>query len=110
MLAIEAISDGAAAGILASTDDGGISGATWKVSATEGVQWAEPVFCEREGVWQAATIIGTNGVEPWLAMQDFPANANWIWTDQNTGDTKDSPAYFRKLLGTVREVKIVRAM
>jgi len=79
VLAIECQDLGAQEGILASTEDGLVTGSTWQCSNQMVDGWTQPGFVPPQGTFSQPTLLGSNGVDPWGVRPDILGNAEWIW-------------------------------
>ena len=65
VLAIECQDLGLQEGILASTEDGLVTGSTWQCSNQMVDGWTQPGFVPPQGTFSQPTLLGGNGVDPW---------------------------------------------
>ena len=78
VLAIECLDTGGEEGILASTEDGGVTDETWSCSRDPVEGWTGPGFQDPGGSFTKATLEGTNGLGPWGVIEGIEGQANWI--------------------------------
>lgn len=85
VIAIKGYDTGGDKGIIASLDNGMVTDSSWKCTATAETGWNEAWF--DDSFWPAATVVGSNGGEPWGSKtKNISCNAKWIWS-ANNGDT-----------------------
>ncbi len=98
VIAIKAINQASAAGILAEIYVDGktfFSNANWRVNLNEAQGWTRPDFNDK--TWPRATSFGKHGYAlPWAQFRNVEGLARdipeWIWSKDNYND---SPVYFR---------------
>ena len=93
-VAISCGDDGiSSAGVLASVGAVQITDAAWKCTSHYFYKWTSADFDDSSWPW--ATVIGNNGMDPWVSRPDISANANWIWTFKNVNPGADTLVYCR---------------
>jgi hypothetical protein len=90
VIAVHATDAGGIGGLLAHIEwDGNtsVTDASWRATTSLETDWATTGFDDTG--WDQATTYGQYGVAPWFTnVAGFPtgSNAEWIWTDDSSGD------------------------
>ena len=90
VIAIKAANHGGSFGLIASTDTGLVTDASWRCTAQEDADWFTETFDDSH--WPSAHVWYEHGDEPYGVISDVDISAKWIWTDSQY----DLTVYCRK--------------